>query len=84
MRTFLLKRHRDISGVSGEGIVAEGVIFSNGKVCMSWLGRIKSEEFFDTLGELIEIHGHGGATEVLLENVRDLPCNTSKPTPGIH
>jgi hypothetical protein len=34
MRLFLLIRNEDVSGVSGTGIVAEGVEFSDGTVAM--------------------------------------------------
>jgi len=37
MKKFWLKRIEDFSGISGTGIVAEGVIFSNGKAILSWL-----------------------------------------------
>ena len=30
MRAFVLRRHKDETGVSGTGIAAEGVEFSNG------------------------------------------------------
>ena len=55
MRLFKLNRKRDISGISGTGIIAEGVEFSDGQVVMSWLGKYHS----------MEIHGHGGATELV-------------------
>ena len=31
MNSFILRRLEDVSGVSGTGVVAEGVEFSNGK-----------------------------------------------------
>lgn len=37
MRTFVLRRNEDISGVSGVGIVAEGIEFSDGVVALRWL-----------------------------------------------
>lgn len=33
---FRLVRHEDVSGVSGTGVVAEGVLFSSGKAVLSW------------------------------------------------
>ena len=38
MKLFQLHRHEDESGVSGTGIVAEGVQFSDGK-CALKIGR---------------------------------------------
>lgn len=36
MRVFELERLEDVSGISGTGIVAQGVEFDNGKVCIAW------------------------------------------------
>ena len=67
---FVLIRHKDISGNSGTGIVAEGVVFSDGKVAMRWLTNTASTVLFDSLEDVQKIHGHEGATEVqILENV---------------
>jgi len=38
-RTFVLHRDEDVSGVSGTGVVAEGVVFSDGAVVVRWLGK---------------------------------------------
>ena len=37
-KLFQLKRNIDNSGISGTGIVAEGVVFPNGKVVVCWKG----------------------------------------------
>ena len=36
-RRFELHRDDDVSGVSGTGVVAEGVLFSSGRVALEWL-----------------------------------------------
>ena len=36
MRTFILNRLEDESGISGTGIVAEGIQFSTGKCAIGW------------------------------------------------
>ena len=64
MRRFNVVRERDISGVSGVGNVAEGVLFTDGKVAMRWLTEHATTTFFDSLEDLILIHGHEGATRV--------------------
>ncbi len=65
MRRFVLFRLVDISGVSGTGIVAEGVQFSNGRVCTCWQSHLGcSLELHDSLADLEKIHGHNGATAV--------------------
>ena len=42
MRPFWLQRVEDESGVSGVGLVAEGVLFSNGWCSLTWLTGHKS------------------------------------------
>jgi hypothetical protein len=64
MRRFILKRDKDIAGVSGTGIIAEGVVFSNGKVTLSWLTQYKSVGVYDSLDDVEAIHCHGGYTEI--------------------
>ena len=63
-RRFVLLRHKDESGVSGTGIVAEGIQFSNGKCALSWLTDFTSVAIYDDVRELLKIHGHSGYTEV--------------------
>ena len=64
MRTFKLVRIIDDSGVSGTGVVAEGVLFSNDAVVISWLTEHQSLGIYPSMEELIAIHGHGGHTVV--------------------
>lgn len=63
---FYVFRNVDINGNSGNGIVAEGVIFSNGKCVMQWLHDISSVAFFNSVNDLMAIHGHNGKTVVLM------------------
>jgi hypothetical protein len=63
-RRFELYRHRDISGVSGTGVVAEGVLFSTGWVALHWSKHPRSMATFTTIDELLVAHGHQGATVV--------------------
>ena len=64
MKRFLLVRDEDVSGVSGTGAVAEGVMFSTGKCVLAWTTRFRSVAVYDSLGELEAIHGHDGRTRV--------------------
>lgn len=68
IRIFHLHRIEDASGVSGTGIVAEGVIFSNTKVVLSWLTIHKSMTTFDSLAEMEAIHGHEGKTKIVWDD----------------
>lgn len=63
-RMFELYRHRDISGVSGTGVVAEGVQFSDGSVALRWRGANPSTAVWPSIESVLRIHGHAGATEV--------------------
>lgn len=63
-RLFDLYRHRDISGVSGTGVVAEGVQFSDGSVALRWPGTDPSTAVWPSVESVLKVHGHSGATEV--------------------
>ena len=67
MKMFYLKRVEDESGVSGTGRIAQGFIFDNGKVALTWLSEHPSVTVYDSIGEVHAIHGHGGKTEVVME-----------------
>ena len=69
MRIFHFFRHEDASGVSGTGVVAEGVEFTNGWCAVRWLSSKSSLCFYQTLEEVRNIHGHGGRTEVVLNEI---------------
>ena len=66
MRFFYLHRKNDVSGVSGAGIVANGVEFDSGRVAMTW---VKTDwgvvGVYDNIKAVEQVHGHGGDTEVV-------------------
>lgn len=64
MRTFVLIRKQDITGVSGVGTVAEGVEFTDGTVAMRWLSEARSTVIWPSLDTAMTVHGHDGSTEV--------------------
>ena len=64
MRRFILDRTVDISGASGTGCVAEGVQFTDGTVTLRWKAAPTSHAIYDSLIDLMAIHGHGGTTIV--------------------
>lgn len=64
MRLFLLVRDEDEGGVSGTGIVAQGVEFENGKCALCWLTEFSSVAIYDDIETLDAIHGHNGKTTV--------------------
>lgn len=68
-RAFRLVRHQDVSGVSGTGLVAEGVEFSSGVVALTWLSPWPTSVVFHDRGmaSVEAIHGHGGATRIVFD-----------------
>lgn len=64
MRRFRLYRKKDVTGVSGPGHVAEGVLFSDGVVVLRWRGPIASTIVHNSIGGVFEVHCHGGNTAV--------------------
>ena len=65
-RLFHLIRDEDHTGVSGTGIVAEGVVFSTGRVALHWISsNLSSTALHDSLENVQAIHGHGGKTRVV-------------------
>lgn len=65
MRKFKLIRDIDESGISGTGVVAEGIEFRDGTVAMRWITDRHSTCIYDTLDDVEAIHGHGGKTRVV-------------------
>ena len=63
---FYLKRKEDISGISGTGIVAVGAILPSGICVVEWQTVYSSINFYKNFAHVQEIHGHDGATEVIL------------------
>ena len=58
MRRFCMRRDFDVSGVSGTGVVLEGVVFSTGPVVVHWLTPPPrgSIAVFDSLDQFLSIH----------------------------
>lgn len=67
MKTFKLIRKVDVSGVSGTGVVAEGVIFHDGEVALSWFGEKHCVSVWNHIEDVVAVHGHDGLTEVVYE-----------------
>jgi len=67
MRRFELHRDEDASGVSGTGVVAEGVEFASGLVVLCWTSAWPTSVVFHDRGiESVEaIHGHDGKTRIV-------------------
>lgn len=68
MKRFVLERHEDISGVSGTGIIGEGVKSEVKNhpmpVVFFWLGDKPTTGLYPNMETLVAIHGHNGSTVV--------------------
>lgn len=65
MRRFQLHRDVDVSGVSGTGVVADGVAFDDGVTVVHWRGERRSTVVWPSVDDVEVIHGHGGATRLV-------------------
>lgn len=87
MKLILLNRLKDESGISGTGIVAEGIEFDNGKCVISWLTEHTSITVYDNIEEVKAIHGHGDKTDIItfdLDFVRTIAEKTLRGCPHGH
>ena len=64
MRRFVLIRVEDLTGVSGTGEVAEGTVFSSGLAVIHWLREPYAMGVYQTLEDVISVHGHEGRTQL--------------------
>ena len=63
-RRFVLNRKKDPTGTSGTGVVAEGVMFSGGKVALHWFSHYGAVNVYDSIEVVRVLHGHGKSTEI--------------------
>lgn len=75
MRIFQVLRDEDVSGVSGTGLVAEGIEFWDGVVALRWYGEDASTVVWPNLDAAIRVHGHDGRTrfEFIRHELDDSP-----------
>lgn len=64
-RRFHLVRDADETGVSGVGVIVEGIEFTDGTVALRWLTGTTSTAIYATIADVETIHGHGGKTRVV-------------------
>lgn len=74
-RAFVLRRDEDVSGVSGTGVVAQGVEFADGTVALRWLSAWPTSVVFHDRGiEAVKaVHGHDGRTQVVFADDVTVP-----------
>lgn len=81
MRTFSLVRDADVTGISGTGVVAEGVEFTDGTVVLRWLkaGTARPDVIkpttvvHDDVDSVRNLHGHDGKTRVVYTDEPERP-----------
>jgi hypothetical protein len=68
---FHLVRSEDVSGVSGLGVVAEGVVWADGSCTLHWETSCASINIYRSLSDLEKIHGHSGSTIIVFDDPID-------------
>lgn len=69
MRRFHFERLEDQSGVSGCGVVAEGIVFlDTGEVVVHWFGQHSSINIYHCIEDITYIHGHNGKTKIIFDD----------------
>jgi hypothetical protein len=82
MKLFHFFRSEDHSGVSGTGPVVEGVQFSNGWCALRWMSGMSSICFYQSIDDVRAIHGHGGKTELVIQEIEAYsPSNSAMSGP---
>lgn len=76
-RLFHLQRDTDITGASGTGRVADGVLWPDGTVTIRWRGDRASTVNWTRFEDAEAVHGHGGATEIVFD---DETADAADPT----
>ena len=69
---FYLQRDQDLSGLSGTGRVADGVLWPDGSCCVRWRSETSSVSVWSSFSDMVKIHGHNGATRILFPGEPDL------------
>ena len=55
MKVFNIERQDDKTGLSGLGVVAQGVEFDDGTCVVRWMGKIKTTVMHDNMESIITI-----------------------------
>lgn len=66
IKEFYLLRNKDINGISGTGVIARGVVLPSGRCVMEWQTVHPTITIFANIDEVKFLHGHEGATDVIL------------------
>ena len=64
-KTFTLVRDRDVTGISGTGVVAEGITFQGGQTVICWTCPPFTVSIFPSPEAVLDVHGHHGNTRIV-------------------
>lgn len=64
-RRFIIRRHEDVTGLSGTGDVAWGCSFPDGTAVVRWRSEHRSTVVWENVKSVEAIHGHVGKTEIV-------------------
>jgi hypothetical protein len=69
-RRFRFERDVDVSGVSGVGVVATGILFADGQAVVRWIvpDKPQSTVVYSSLHDAELIHGHDGKTRLVFDD----------------
>jgi hypothetical protein len=76
-----LHRDQDVTGVSGTGVVADGVEFDDGTVVIRWRGERPSTVVWEDLSAAEAVHGHVGATRFVFLGYDGQPLGEAPEPP---
>lgn len=83
-RRFHPQRTTDITGVSGTGRVANGVLWPDGTASVRWVGERPSTVTWDRLADAEHVHGHGGHTRIVWDDPAPAPAGDCEHCPDGH
>lgn len=67
LKEFYLFRKKDVSGVSGEGVVARGIVLESGRAVLEFVNSVHTSiNIYNSLDDIKLIHGHNGNTEIIM------------------
>ncbi|WP_240964348.1 hypothetical protein [Streptomyces sp. C1-2] len=83
-RRFHLQRTTDITGVSGTGRVADGILWPDNTVSIRWCGDRPSTVTWERLADAEHVHGHGGHTRIVWDDPAPAPAGDCEHCPDGH
>lgn len=77
-RRFHLQRLTDVTGASGTGRVADGVLWPDGTASVRWRTERRSIVFWDNgIDDARATHEHGGASRIVFDDPANRPATAN-------